>query len=132
MSPDPASHVLSSSSEIGFEQRSRSRYEIALEVRCQLPDSGETLTGKTCDLSSNSIRFQVKTTFLPGTKLQLHIKWPFLLADVCPLQLVILGQVIRSDRTGTAVIMKRHEFRTLGSAGFRDAQSERLEVSLVP
>ena len=129
MSPDPASRGPGSVPNIPVEHRSRRRYEMALEVRCEAADSGEFFIGKTCDLSSRGVRFQIDKAFLPGKMLQLRIRWPFLLADVCPLQLVILGRVIRSDQSGTVITVARHEFRTLGANCC--AQPERAQVSLV-
>jgi hypothetical protein len=129
MSPDPPSPVPSSALNIPVERRSHCRYEMALEVRCKPRASSEILIGKTCDLSSRGLRFQVEKTFLPGEMLQLYIRWPFLLNDVCPLQLVILGHVIRSDQSGTVIAVTHHEFRTLGTAA--TAQPGHGRVSMV-
>ena len=131
MSPDPAPNVHFAAAKIPIEHRSHRRYAIALQVRCKRADSSEVFHGKTCDLSSGGVRFRIEKTFLPGTKLQLHIRWPFFLADGCPLQLVVSGRVIRSDRSGIVITSTRHEFRTLGMAALGRAQSGHSRDSLV-
>src|SRR5438045_3464140 len=131
MSPDPASRVPCSAPTVPVEQRSHRRYEMALEFRCKPRGSSETLVGKTCDLSRQGVRFRAEKTFLPGRMLQLHIRWPFLLAEVCPLQLVILGRVLRSDQSGTVITITRHEFRTLGTAANGSAQPGHARDSMV-
>jgi len=131
MSPDPASHIPGSAQLVRVEQRSHRRYELALEVRCKPRGSSEVLVGKTCDLSRRGVRFRAEKTFLPGHILQLHIQWPFLLAEVCPLQLVILGRVLRSDQSGTVITVTRHEFRTIGTAANGSAQPGHTRDSMV-
>ncbi len=132
MSPDPTPRFSPNSANHALvEHRSHRRYEIALEVRCRPVGSRAVFAGKTCDISSRSARFQTGKAFPPGKLLQLHIFWPFLLADVRPLQLVMLGRVVRSDGTGTVITAMRHEFRILPIAGPGSAWSERPPDSLI-
>ena len=43
--------------------------------------------------------------------------WPVLLHDVAPLQLVVIGRVVRAAGRRAAIRMVQHEFRTQRTAG---------------
>ena len=131
MSPDPALNVRIARPKVAIEHRSQRRYAMALAVRCESADSSEVFDGNTCDLSSAGVRFRAAKTFLPGTKLQLYIRWPFVLADGCRLQLAIKGRVLRSDRSGIVITAIRHEFRTSGTAASSRPQFENSRDSQV-
>jgi hypothetical protein len=51
------------------------------------------------------------------------LSWPFLLEGVCPLKLVMKGQIVRSDVRGVAIQYNYHEFRTAGSRMLKDRPS---------
>ena len=115
MSPDPTPRFhLSLTGTAPIERRSRQRYEITLDALCETANSGETFIGKTCDFSSGGVRFQADRPLQPGKFIRLRVRWPFLLADALPLQLVIHGRVVRSDEGGTAAVIVSHELRTRG------------------
>src|SRR5580698_9635626 len=93
----------------------RYAFEMPLHFTCQsdwLPSAG---TGRTKDLSRKGILFVADDPPPPNTVLELRIEWPFLLQNVCPLELWIWGKVLRSDNHGTVVRMKTYEFRTYGA-----------------
>jgi hypothetical protein len=45
---------------------------------------------------------------------QLNIAWPVLLHNSSPLQLAVIGRIVRSDNDRTAIEIIQHEFRTVG------------------
>jgi hypothetical protein len=53
--------------------------------------------------------------------IELVMKWPFLLHGVRPMNLVMLGSVVRSDSKGSAVRVIRHEFRTAPVHAIKEA-----------
>ena len=46
--------------------------------------------------------------------MKLSITWPALLDDVCPMQLSLVGRVLRSDGCFAACTLDKYEFRTRG------------------
>jgi len=70
-------------------------------------------SGKTCDLSTGGVFFSADQ-IMPKLDVELWIDWPFLLENVCPLYLKISGYVVRNCETGSAVKIRRYEFRTRG------------------
>lgn len=110
-SPTEPSHL------IGLERRSDRRYELALTVRWRLIrrrrvlDSG---TGTTVDVSSGGLLLETCRELATGLMIELSIAWPVLLHNVAPLQLVVVGRVVRAQGRRVAVRMVQHEFRTAG------------------
>jgi hypothetical protein len=98
-----------------IERRSHRRFELELELRCKLMDSREVFPGKTCDLCSGGVRFQVDCHIPVGTNVELSILWPVLLGNVCVLKLVMRGPVVRSGADGIAIQRVSYEFRTAGT-----------------
>jgi hypothetical protein len=74
-------------------------------------------SGRTVDLGRKGIRF-VTDNPLQATDVELRIEWPFLLQDICPLELWVWGRVLRNDGEGTVVRLSRYEFRTCGVRSF--------------
>jgi hypothetical protein len=100
---------------LSSEQRARPRYpiELALEYRLLGKKEGRG-SGRTRNISSNGVLFEVSEP-LPGAgSIELLLQWPCLLGGVCPLKLVLKGRIVRSDGKRVAIISKQHEFRTAG------------------
>jgi hypothetical protein len=102
-------------------RRANRRYDFPLDMRfayreCGVESEG---TGRTVNLSRGGIRFETDSPPPTGTEVMLRVAWPFLLQNVCPLELYIWGTVLRSDAYGTVVLMKKHEFRTCGPRSFQ-------------
>jgi hypothetical protein len=101
------------------DRRYDRRYEMALELRWKLIrrrrvlDSG---VGATVDLSSGGILFDAGRSLPVGLGVELSISWPALLHNVAPMQLVVAGRIVRTDRTRIAISMTQHEFRTAGGS----------------
>ena len=99
------------------ERRDDRRYDIQLELRWKLIrrrrviDSG---TGRTLDLSSGGIMFETGRDLPAGLNVELSISWPVRLHNVAPLQLIVLGRIVRSGGGWAAIRTVQHEFRTMG------------------
>ena len=83
------------------------------------------------DLSRKGIRFVSDDAPPRDTDVELRIKWPFLLQNVCPLELRVWGRVLRSDGQGTVVRMSKYEFRTVGARSFDQAIAGAVSLSVV-
>jgi hypothetical protein len=101
---------------IAGERRYDRRYDIELEVRWRLIRRRKVLevgVGRTVDLSRSGILFETSRTLPAGFNVELSISWPLLLNNVAPLQVVVLGRIVRSDGRRVALRMTQHEFRTM-------------------
>src|ERR1035441_1289894 len=99
------------------DRRGDRRYGIQLDIRWKLLHRRRVLDsgiGRTRDLSSRGILFEVGRILPARSHLEVAISWPALLHGVSPLKLVAAGRVVRSDGTCTAIRMTQHEFRTAG------------------
>jgi len=103
------------------DKRLHLRYPITLELQYKAMKRGRVQhlgDGMTLNISSGGVLFHVNDVFetkdiLPdGGMIELGIKWPLLLDEVCPLKLVVRGCIVRRDDTGLAVKTEQHEFRT--------------------
>jgi len=104
--------------QIAGDRRSDKRYEIQLELRWKLIRRKrvlETGIGRTIDLSSGGILFDAGRPLPAGLNVELSVSWPAMLHNTAPMQLVIAGRILRSDRQYVAVEMSQHEFRTLAT-----------------
>jgi len=100
------------------DQRLHQRYPIILNVEFKLLIKGrvERLgSGRTRNISSGGIFFEVNEALPAQGKIELAMDWPFLLEGVCALKLVMRGRIVRSDAKGIAVKIAHHEFRTAGT-----------------
>ena len=80
------------------DRREDNRYQYEMELRFTYRLRGTTCfgTGRTEDLSRTAVRFTTETPPPDGALVQLRIAWPFLLQNVCPLELVVSGEAIGS------------------------------------
>jgi hypothetical protein len=67
----------------------------------------ETGTGRAQNISSSGICFNTNAVLDNGAPVEVSVNWPARLDDVCPMQLIIYGRVVRSDDRGTAVSTER-------------------------
>lgn len=98
-------------------RRANRRYWIALDLRWKLKHGHRALTsgtGKTVNLSSAGLLFECDRTLQAGLLLEVSVAWPVLLRNVAPLQLRILGEVVRTTGRRVAVRIQNYEFRTVG------------------
>jgi hypothetical protein len=101
-------------------RRRQKRWEFQQELSFSYRCGGETYygSGRTKDLSGDGVRFENDHDVPEDTEIELRISWPVRLQDRCPLELVIRGTRIRSDRRGTVVHIDSCEFHTCGSHSF--------------
>jgi hypothetical protein len=102
---------------IAGDRRSDRRYPILLNLRWKLIHRKRVLdtgVGSTRDLSSGGILIESNRPLPKGFDVELAISWPVLLHNVAPMQLVVQGRIVRSERNGFAIRMIQHEFRTAG------------------
>jgi len=107
--PGPAAHIA--------ERRTGRRFKIALDLRWKLlygRKLSESEVGRTIDLSSSGLSFQTSRPLPAGANLEFSISWPVLLRNVAPLQLKVIGEVVRSGNGWAAVRIRHHDFRTTG------------------
>lgn len=115
------------------DRRADRRYEFEMPLYF-LSKSGWVRSegsGRTKDLCRKGILFVPDHPPLPDTDLELRIDWPFLLQNICPLQLLVWGRVLRSDRSGTAISMKTYEFRTCGARSFDQVSASQANWSIM-
>jgi hypothetical protein len=115
------------------DRRANRRYTFEMPLRFLYPsgDSRRLGCGQTLDLSRKGIRFVSDDPPPSDTDVELRIEWPFLLQNVCPLELRVWGRVLRSDDGGTVVRMSRYEFRTAGVRSFDQAAAGAVSLSIV-
>jgi len=104
-----------------------------MAVRFTYQDRGgrHTGTGSTEDLSSGGIRFVTDDPPPEGAEIELRVAWPFLLQNVCRMELLVWGVIVRSDAAGSVVRMRKHEFRTSGARSFDAADARAATCSFV-
>jgi hypothetical protein len=106
---------------ISGDRRIERRYEYQMELRFSYTDKNGALqigSGTTLDLTRTVIRFRTDDPPPRGAEMELRIGWPFLLQNVCPLELVVNGLIISASERGVLLRMTRHEFRTRGERSF--------------
>jgi hypothetical protein len=104
-------------------RRRHKRWEFQRELSFSYQRGGATYygSGRTRDLSEDGVRFENDHGVPQGTRIELHISWPVRLQDRCPLELIIRGAMIRSDRRGTVLHIESCEFHTCGNCSFHAA-----------
>jgi hypothetical protein len=108
------------------DRRADQRYACEMPLRFFYPSGGSQHAGGgyTKDLGRKGIRFVSDDPPPKDTDLELRIEWPFLLQNVCPLELRVWGRVLRSDVRGTVVRLSRYEFHTCGARSFDPANAQ--------
>jgi len=105
------------------DRRLDRRYGLDLELRFSYTSRGVTYlgSGRTVDLGGGGVLFASDSTVPEGQEIELRVAWPFLLQNVCPLEVRIRGTVLRNEARGTVVRMRDYEFRTVGERSFDQA-----------
>ena len=98
------------------ERRSSNRFPFRQELRYQVGADKSERVGQTIDMSSSGILFSAQEEVQPGRKIQVSVCWPARLDGTCPLQLVAVGWVVRSEGRVTALRIGRYEFHTRGAS----------------
>jgi hypothetical protein len=98
-----------------LERRTGTRFPLDLKVRYVVRGRRSldvTGSGSTIDLSSSGLNFRADKHLQAGMRLDVYIDWPVPLDGGVQLQLVMSGEVVRTDGLATALRIERHEFRT--------------------
>jgi hypothetical protein len=105
------------------DRRGDRRYAHEMELQFSYTLLGATYfgSGLTADLSRMAVRFVTDNPPPPGADVELRIAWPFLLQNVCPLELVVRGIASATSARGTILEMNHYEFRTCGQRSFVSA-----------
>jgi hypothetical protein len=105
------------------DRRGERRYAHEMELQFSYTLLGATSfgSGRTADLSRTAVRFVTDNPPPPGVDVELRIAWPFLLQNVCPLELVVRGAIKTTNGRGTILEMNHYEFRTCGQRSFVSA-----------
>jgi hypothetical protein len=74
-------------------------------------------------MCSGGIAFTAERQLTPGTFVELSVSWPALLADICPMRLIIFGRILRCTGFKTVCSIDKYEFRT---------QARTVQASPVP
>jgi c-di-GMP-binding flagellar brake protein YcgR len=99
------------------ERRSAVRFPIEREVRYRVHNRNtiEVGAGKTLNMSSTGVLFTTERMLHAGERVELSVAWPAHLDNKCPLKLVMVGRVVRSNENVAAITVERYEFRTQGT-----------------
>ena len=109
---------------ISGDRRNNQRYQYAMDLRFQrTKPTGELEIGHgvSADLSRDALRFCPEEPVAVGTELETRLDWPFLLQNVCRLELILQGTVQAVTRRGTILKIQNYEFRTVGQRSFWEA-----------
>ena len=112
--------AMSAVSQLTGGRRVSQRWEFTRELNFSYQNGHEIClgSGRAKDLSESGIRFENDHYVPEGREIELHISWPIMLQNTCPLVLVIRGPLVRLDRHGAVVHIEYCEFQTCGSRSF--------------
>jgi len=96
-------------------------YEMELQFSYMLDGVQHFGSGLTADLSRGAVRFVADDPPPEGSEVELRIAWPYLLQNVCPLELIVRGKTKAVSERGTVLTIARYEFRTCGQRSFVSA-----------
>ena len=99
----------------------RYAHEMELQFSYSLRGANYYGSGMTADLSRGAVRFLCDNPPPDGVDVELRIAWPFLLQNVCPLELLVRGTTMKTNERGTILQMSHYEFRTCGQRSFVSA-----------
>ena len=108
------------------ERRGNPRYPIDTALVYKLIRHGRTVEagfGRTVDVSSSGILFESARSLPTGMQIEISMAWPARLSDAVDLQLCVMGLTVRGEDHRTALIIRRHEFRTKGTRDIGSAQA---------
>lgn len=98
-----------------LERRTKARFPIHRELRYKVLEDEAIVAsgiGRTIDISSSGLAFDIDQTVKPGAFIELSISWPVLLDESCPMRLIVFGRVLRSGPGNSACTVDKYEYRT--------------------
>jgi hypothetical protein len=107
-------------SALTTECRSRFRYKADLELQFSYRRGSRTYhgTGRTRDFTDKGICFESDQDLPGGVDLELCIDWPISPQDSRPLEMIVHGAVVRTQRSLVVLRLDKFEFRMRGEASF--------------
>jgi hypothetical protein len=100
-------------SSLGFtDRRANHRYAVSLELTYRLLKGGKSGIGRTLDISSRGLCCTGMGQLAPDAWIEVSLNWPIRLESGCPLQMLVVGSVLRSDAARTAIAIDSHRFHT--------------------
>lgn len=115
------------------ERRVKCRYPLELNVRYQAVSAvGGAISGvgQTVNMSSGGMFMACPGNIPEGTRLKTFVEWPSLLNGTTPLQLIMVGTVVRSTPLGVSIAFESYQFKTMGRA--RQSNLAQMPESLPP
>jgi hypothetical protein len=102
---------------VPVERRLRVRFPLKLPVNFRILGRQRSSTGVgwVVNISSGGVLVQCPHHVPMGARLELKIEIPQRLEGVVPLQIFVLGRVVRCEESRFAVAMIRYQYRTMGS-----------------
>jgi PilZ domain-containing protein len=95
------------------ERRAKTRFPLRLPLNYRgLNDEASIGAGDTVDISSIGVRFTAEQQLPVGMRLEVTMRWPVALEGSIPLQLRLVGTILRTAGHQTALMIDQHEFRT--------------------
>jgi hypothetical protein len=97
------------------ERRRKDRFPIERELRYKMVEHGVVIatgSGKTLNIGSGGVAFTAEQPLTPGAFVELSLSWPALLADNCPMRLIVFGRILRCTGVKAVCTIDKHEFRT--------------------
>jgi hypothetical protein len=108
------------------------RYEFNKELRFSYRKGSSLFlgTGRTKDLGHDTIRFETDHELPQNAEIELRLDWPVPLQNVCTLELVVRGPLVRSDNHGFLLRVRSCEFQTCGDRAFDQGSGNTVLVSV--
>lgn len=94
-----------------------------MELRFSWQRRGVTYfgTGHALQLTNTAVLIESDQELPMRGEIELRVNWPFLLNGVCPLELVIQGQMGTPEGTLNLISIRSYEFKTCGCHSFEPA-----------
>ena len=100
------------------EKRKSKRFPVQQGIQYRVIDHWDgklTGAGLTLDMSGSGIRFSIQDGIPLGRIVEVSVDWPVRLDGTCPLKVIVVGRVVRSEPSWAALSILQYEFRTKGS-----------------
>lgn len=109
-----------------LDRRGNSRFPVQEEVVYKVLSSKSAPLvgrGRTLNIGSGGILFTTESNLTVGRAVEISVNWPARIGGTCPLKLVALGKVIRSEAGKAAVRIEKYQFKTRGMGGLAGIDS---------
>jgi len=107
-------------SDLPVELREDRRIGVDMELRFSYRSGDITYigTGRATNLNSRAVCFEIDQEVRGTNDLELRIPWPSRLQEICFLELVLRGRIVRKGRSSAVLQMESYEFQTCGDRSF--------------